>query len=408
MKKLIHHINSYSLLVLLAAIVLIQQGCKKDESSSSSSSAGVPVITAIRNYVAHPGDSLLSQGHTGQWVVISGKNLKGATQISFDGINAYTNDALFTDTSAVTSIPDTIVFPLIAAKVLNTITYVTTHGQTTFSFKIVPAPPVITGMSNEYANSGDSVKIYGAGFYNLTDLTYAGLPVTGYTSSIDGTTISLVVPAGMPQNGGVVVVKTKGGTTTTTYNVHDFVTGVFCNWDNINTYPWGSNTSSSSTAYPGNTGQYDVISATNMPAGANDWYDSPYSINMGAGQWVPASAINDNPANYAVKFEIAVSPGTPWTNGILYISNGGSFVAAYAPWQSKGSFITNGWQTVTLPLSTFINGSTPPSSITDVTGPDGNGSMTFRFMNYASSQPVVSFAAAIDNIRVERIAIPAK
>jgi hypothetical protein len=408
MKKLLKHVNSCLLLMLIAAGILIQQSCKKDTSSST----GTPVITGIRNYVAHPGDSALTKVGTGLWVVISGRNLKGALQINFDGVAGSFNDVWFTDTSAIVLIPAVIAFPSVPAKQLNTIQYITTHGQTTFSFPIAPPAPKIASISDEDALPGDSVKIYGFNFFFIKSVTFGGKAITSFTSSNDGTTIALVVPSGIPQTGGLVSVTTNSGSVTTIYNVEDFVDGVFQNWDAINTYPWGSNTSNSSTNYPGNTGWYDVIGATNLPAGGTDWYDSPHSINMGASQWVPVSAVNDTLANYAVKFEISVSASTPWTNGTLYIlANGNTTnMAAYNPWETATGatvpFSTKGWLTVTIPLSTFaVNngaGGLPPSSIGALVGPTGNTSMAFWFMNYTSS-PVASFAAAIDNIRVVKI-----
>ncbi|MEO6981097.1 MAG: hypothetical protein ABI113_22060, partial [Mucilaginibacter sp.] len=221
MKKLVYNANNYLLLVIIAAIFFSLPACKKE-----STSAGTPVIRAVRNYVPHPGDSVLSSVGTGQWVVISGSNLKGALHIYIDGVAASFNDAWFSDTSAVVLLPTVIAFPSVPAKALNTINYVTTHGQTTFAFSIVAPAPTISGVSNEDANAGDSVKIYGFNFFFIQNLTYAGVPVTSYTPSNDGTYISLAVPAGVTQTGGIVKVTTKSGSATTIYNVHDFVGGV--------------------------------------------------------------------------------------------------------------------------------------------------------------------------------------
>jgi hypothetical protein len=50
------------------------------------------------------------------------------------------------------------------------------------NFKII-ATPVIAGISNENANPGDSVYIYGTYLKNLQKLTFAGTAVTSYKSS---------------------------------------------------------------------------------------------------------------------------------------------------------------------------------------------------------------------------------
>lgn len=408
MKKILYYKNLLWLIVL-AAVIVIQSGCKKDQAYSTAT----PVIKAVRNYVASPGDSVLHSVGPGRWVVVTGQNLKGALQIYFDGVKASFNDAWFSDTSAIVLIPAVIAFPTVPSTQLNTIRYVTNHGETSFSFNIVAPAPTISAVSNEGANPGDSVTISGFNFFFIKSIVYAGKPVTGFTGANDGTAIRLAVPAGVTNTGGIVTVTTNTGSASTVYTVHDFVTGVFCNFDAINTYPWGSNTSNSSTNYPGNNGWYDVIGATNLASGGTDWYNSPHSINMGGSQWVPtASVATSTLDSYAVKFEISVPASKPWLYGTLYIlvNYNFSYMAPYAPWQNaSGSvtpFTTAGWQTVTIPLSSFsVNNGTPalpPASVSALVGSSGNNGMEFMFMNYGKNT-VVSFAAAIDNIRVVKI-----
>lgn len=407
MKKLLKHIKSCLLLTLLAAGMLIQQSCKKE----SSLSTGTPVITSIRNYVAHPGDSVLKQVGTGLWVVISGRNLKGALQINFDGVAGSFNDAWFSDTSAIVLIPSVIAFPSVPAKQLNTVQYITTHGQTTFSFPIVAPAPQIASISDESAPIGDSVKISGFNFFFIKSLSFGGKVITSYNASNDGTTITMAVPPGISQTGGPVSVTTNSGSATTVYNVEDFVDGVFQNWDSINTYPWGSNTDNSSTDFPGNTGSYNVLTATNLSAGDFAWYNGGRGVNMGASQWVPVANIDSSLSSYAVKFEISVPQSTPWTGGSIYVAVNYSFnyIGLYRPWINAAGkitpFTTNGWVTVTIPLSNFLsnNGTgTPAASITDLIGSSGNNGMNVWYINDGTST-VAAFTMAIDNIRVVKI-----
>jgi len=407
MKKLFYNVGTGLLLVVLAAMAITQTGCKKDKSTST----GTPVITSIRDYVPHPGDSLISRVGTGQWIVISGHNLKGALGVYFDGTAGQFNDAWSSDTAAIALIPSVIAFPTVPPKELNTIRYVTTHGETTFSFPIVAPAPTITSISNEDASAGDSVKIYGLSFFFVKNLTYAGIPVTSFTTSNDGTTISLAVPGNVTNTGGVVSVTTPSGTATTTFNVHDFVDGVFQNWDNINGYPWGSNTENSSTDFPGNTGYYNVLTATNVPPNDFTWYAGGRGVNMGASQWVPVADIDSSLSSYAVKFEVSVPQSTPWVGGSIFVAvnYGFTYIARYRPWINAAGkatpFTTKGWITVTVPLSNFVtnNGTgTPVSSITDLVGATGNNGMNIWYINDGSTS-VAAFTMAIDNIRVVKI-----
>ncbi len=395
MKKLLYKTSNYLLLVLLATIFFLQQGCKKDESSSAA-----PVITGVRNYVASPGDSLITSVGTGKWVVISGRNLKGALQIYFDGVKGTFTESVFSDTSAIVLMPAVIAFPLVPESELNTIRYVTTHGETTFSFPIVAPAPTISGISNESANPGDSVKINGFNFFFIKSVRYAGVEITNYKAANDGTSISLMVP--QDATAGPVTVTTNSGTVTTVYNVHDYVTGVLNNHDGVNKYAWGVPTSDNSVDFPGNNGRYGVFQVSNLAAGNGNWWER--SINLNSAQWIPADKLQDTLANYALKFEIFVKK--PWVNGSIQIVKDYSwaYTALYRPWKnSDGStspFITKGWQTVTVPLSDFVtNTGLPASKLTDIVGSSGAGGTMIGFINDGTTV-VADFAAAIDNVRV--------
>ncbi|CAH0304511.1 MULTISPECIES: glycan-binding surface protein [unclassified Pedobacter] len=400
MKNLLNRANSHLLLILVAIIFFAVQGCKKDASSSSSS--GPPVITGVRNYVPSPGDSLLTRVGTGKWVVITGSNLKGALQIYFNGVKGSFNDAWFSDTSAIVLMPAVIPFPLVEPSQLNTIRFVTTKGETTFSFPIVAPAPTISEISNESANPGDSVTIKGLNFFFIQRVSYAGVEVTGFKGANDGTVISMAVPASV-STPGPVIVTTKSGTATTFYNVHDFTTGVLNNYDGINTFSWGSDVSNSAVNFPGNNGNYGILKATNIPAGNGSWWEGGRSINTNAVQWVPTANLQDTLNKYSLKFEIAVKK--PWTDGSIQIVKDYTFTysAFYRPWKnangSNGSFKTNGWQTVTVPLSNFLKNGLPSPTLTELLGSTGNGAINVTFTNDGSTV-VTDFEAAIDNIRI--------
>src|SRR5690242_12548041 len=140
-------------LPLLIMTVALLSACKKEIEKP-------PVISEIRSYVATPNDTVLhSLVANGQWVVISGENLKNAIQIKFNGVNATFNSALFAQSNAVVQIPP-IMFSTIDTTKLYTIEYTTTGGTTTFAFKLGPGVPTITAISNVFTNPGDSVFLY--------------------------------------------------------------------------------------------------------------------------------------------------------------------------------------------------------------------------------------------------------
>lgn len=389
-------------LVLTAVFALSQSACKKDTTE------GAPVITSVRNYAASPDDTLVNSITTGQRVVLVGRNLREAVQISFNGVPATINSILFSDTSATVLVPAVIPFPSVPAESLNTIQYITKHGTTTFTFGIVAPPPTITSISNENARAGDSVYISGLNLFFISEMTFAGTPITAYTVAGDGTFIGFVLPA-LSQSGPVVI-RTKSGTVSTPFNVNDSTTGVLCDFDKINTFSWGTGTDNSSVNFPGNKGYYAVLNNDILPAGDGNWWNWQRSINTNDVQWVPVDSLSVPIDQYAIKFEISVPAA--WTGTSIYVVKGNSFdyMARYEPWQRADGtispFITKGWRTVTLPLSTFRASDgkgTAAASLTSLLGSTAKGSVNIHTKNFAASPSASGLKAAVDNIRVVKI-----
>src|SRR4051812_14964004 len=108
-------------LPLLLLIVALLPACKKDAGRA-------PSITAVRNYVASPNDTVLhSLVPNGQWVAITGQNLQNPTRIEFDGVPASYNSALLAPNSAVVQIP-AILYSSVDTSKLYTIKYTTAAG----------------------------------------------------------------------------------------------------------------------------------------------------------------------------------------------------------------------------------------------------------------------------------------
>ncbi|MCF6407265.1 glycan-binding surface protein [Chitinophaga filiformis] len=396
------HYRRLLFLALATALACMHAACKKEVTE------GAPVITAVRNYAPSPADTLVSDITTGQWVVLIGHNLKNAVQISFNGIPATINSVMFSDTSATVLVPAVIPFPSVSAEDLNTIRYVTQQGATTFTFGIVAPPPTVASISNENANEGDSVYIYGLNLFFINEVTFAGTQITNYATASDGTSIGFVLPA-LTQSGPVVVT-TKSGKASTPFNVNDATTGVLCDFDKINTFNWGTGVDNSSVNFPGNRGNYAVLSNGILPAGDGTWWDWQRSINTNDVQWVPADSLSLPLDEYALKFEISVPAA--WTGTSIYVIKGYAFdyMARYEPWQGTNGavspFTTKGWHTVTIPLSMFRSNDgrgSAAASLTGLLGATGNGAVNIQTKNFSALPSASGLKAAIDNIRVVKI-----
>jgi hypothetical protein len=201
-KLLINRVNHLFFLSMMVIITMLTS-CNNDDDSN-----GAPVITAVRNYAPAPNDTLVTSIVPGQWIVIHGKNLKEATQISFNGSPADFDAALFSNETAVLQIPSSLPFNNLDPDVVNTIKYVTNAGTTTFRFNVNAPPATITGNSMSAATMvGDSVYVYGTNLYLIEKLTIAGKEISPLAKADDGSSVGFVLPkidAPMPWAGEIV------------------------------------------------------------------------------------------------------------------------------------------------------------------------------------------------------------
>ena len=407
------HFSKYIKQIGLFLAVLVigsQSACKKDETSSG----GTPTISRLRAISPAPNDSTLTVAGPGQMVVIQGTNLANTTAIYFNGWPATFNAALFANSSIVVTIPADMPFATLDEADLNTVKVVTTSGEAVYQFPIVPPPPVVAGITNEYAKAGSKVAVYGNNFFFVDKVVFPGnIEVTsGITANDAGTMLMVTVPSGVTTAGNIKVVN-RYGTGSSLLQFNDYSTGVLHNYDNVNNYDWGAGSSSSSTDFPGNSGTYGLMNASDVNGGDFGWWNGSRSVNIKSGVWVAPANLSESLDSYALKFEISVK--SPWTAGSIYIVKdyNWNYLAVYNPWKGANGtvtpFVTNGWQTVTIPLTEFRTkandldgtGESAPNLAT-LLGSSGSGGINFMFVNNGTA-PVASFEAAIDNIRIIKI-----
>jgi hypothetical protein len=371
---------------------------------------GPPSITRVRNFDDSPNDTLLNQISPGQEINIIGYNLEEATEISFQGIPADLGGLIYTDSSAIITVPSNLSGG--SASLANMISYTTIYGSTTFSIKIV-GPPVVVRVSNENPVEGDSVFLYGDNLLGIEELTFAGVTIAAHNVNADGTRVGFVVPA--LSASGPVAVTTEGGTFTSSYNVNDIVSGGISNFEWSGPFQWAwwgganlecGNPSSGWPPYnpdfPGNPSQYLVLKSSPMnPGDGAEWSTA---IRMENVQWLPVENLSDPIDAWVIKFEMNVPED--W-NGItitVTTSNGSAY--RYEPWKmSAGSqpFKTKGWQTISIPLSSFraSDGTGAPiTSLINLLGSEGKSNMFFVMKNYGTGVSATGFNGAFDNFRV--------
>lgn len=384
---------------------------------------GKPLITRVRNLSAAPNDTILTSILPGQKINIVGFNLKNPTSISFQGVKADLSVVQYTDSSAIVQVPTNLAGG--DASLVNTISYTSNVGTGTYVIKIY-GPPVILSISHELPSAGETVYVYGSNLSNASSLSFAGVAITSFTVSADGTTISFVAPA-LTQPGPVVVT-TPGGTFTTAFNVNDVVTGRISDFewgDGFQWEWWGGATLASSDpasswppyySFPGSRGMFMVLEIAKQAAGDGNSGSTSIripekTVNGVKYPWVALENLSDPAASWVFKFEMNVPKD--WNGSSLcIISENSNFIARIEPWQitatKTAAFKTDGWQTVTIPLTSFRSadptlGDGRGNSVTALSGllgTDGMSVWRVYLHNYGAAETKTAFYGAFDNFRL--------
>lgn len=389
----------------LNEIMLISEG---GTATFNINITGAPIISYARNAAVSPNDTIVKAIVPGQKINLVGYNLRNATNIAFQGVSANVAAVVYTDSSAFVQVPADLSGS--DASLANMINYTTAIGTGSLAITII-GPPIITGVSNENAATGDSVYLYGNNFLSVQNLTFAGATISSWKASDDGASVGFVVPA-LTQSGPVTI-QTVVGTFTTAYTVNDVTSGIISNfeWGPLFRWDWwgGAELKSGDPDFPGNSSQYLGLKTNVLNGGAGDEFST--AIRIGGAPWLPAGNVNDPVNSWALKFELTVP--APWNGATLCIkSSNGSYMSRFEPWQvssgNTAAWSTNGWQTITIPLSTFRkNDATlgdgkgaPITSITDLLGSTGQSDLILYMHNYSTSPTGTNFKSAFDNFRV--------
>jgi hypothetical protein len=181
---------------------------------------------------------------------------------------------------------------------------------------------------------------------------------------------------------------------------------------------WGGINTNDGTIYPNNTGQYiEVKPASTINAGDGAWYQDNRAVNVASAAWT--ANMSDPIASYALKFEMNVK--SSWKSGSMMIMTSAqinppsntnwTYLARFAPWQNApgGDAKTNGWVTVSIPLTAFLTTNNGGYNSSGSVAPNfsallGGNTSVVQIMFYNDGKTAISgFDAAFDNVRVEKV-----
>jgi hypothetical protein len=381
MKKYILNKNYWTPLLFLGIMIfsLLFTAC---DNSDSSEGGGPITITRVflEDVNSDVPDRQVNFARLGQTLRIQGSGFTGLKKVYINGYATYFNVVFVSDNSMLVSISADTPIAEADPDVRNTIRFANDNNEFIYPFDIRASKPEITRISNTMPNAGETITVYGTGLTEINKVVFPGnvQTTTGIISDEDGEFFTVVVPAGVSDNGGSLFVQgANGGAYSPAY--FNFKKGLLLNFDGKGQHGyWGTSTSmiqpEDLESAPIGTGS--VSQGTYVPHrpariasfdAAKNRTTEVWTAGNGVDNWrsqltplIPAST----PLNQ-VAFQFDVYVPDAWKDsGFLKICmvnnfNGGEWTGAvynYVPWIVDGksvAFQTTGWTTVTIPLNKF-------------------------------------------------------
>ncbi len=405
MKKIKYYRFPASMLILVTILTgFFFQSCEKQDEMA------MPEVIYVRKTDPAKSDSLVAHAFMGDNIAIIGKNLGNVDEIWFNDQKANLNPNLVTSTSIIVQVPE-----IIPATVTNKMTLINSDKVKKLEYEFgvdVPAP-LVDRMVCEYVADGETAVIKGNYFVDDPALPLAVLfpgNVAGTIVSSTITEIQVTVPAGVGP--GQVQVKTLYGTTRSRFFFRDD-RNIILNFDDLTAAGgWRSGVIGNSNPEPVD-GNYVRFSGAMAGGAGSTWNEDAFSFNL----WPLANERPDIPVytgdikDGLIKFEVNVLAAwqssalqmifTPYTttatNG--YIADGTYPRGLWSPWKETGTYQTDGWITVSFPLSDFIYTFDGAECANKLTA-DMISGLTFFVWNGGVAGTDCNPHICIDNIRV--------
>lgn len=347
MKKIIK--NTLLLAVILAISASVFTACNNDDDTE----AATPLISYVRTSNLAQSDSLITSAYLGNTIALIGNELSNVKEIWFNDQQAKINPVYVTNNAILVNIPNAI-----PVEVTNKIKLVTRSGiESFFDFSVNVPTPVLNSLRCEYVADGGIATINGD-FFLEPKVFFNGnmaAEIVGFTK----TEIQVKVPNG--SKAGPITVESIYGSTRSLFsfrdnNVQTPTTVVFADFESTSWNTWGL---SAFGTEGGPTGQYMILEGT---TGSWAWPGNPLQFYFNNPVRKPIVSEGDI-KTMALRFEVNVNewhdtPLVLWfsKNQDTHDIDGADPQAHWKPYLSSGvksNYVTNGWITVTIPLTDF-------------------------------------------------------
>lgn len=411
MKYKFRYITRTLLLIAGVAVGVALQSCE-DEPDKFKTAGGHPEVLYVRMPDIASADSLITGAYMDNTICLIGNNLRSITELYFNDQKAVLNTSFMTDNTLFVGVPKGI-----PAKVTNKIYMVTAAKDTVeYDFKVLVPSPVVSSISCEYAQDGDIATIYGD--YLLDDenvpltITMAGNLQVKDIIDITKTAVTFRIPQGAEK--GYINVKSIYGVGRSAFQFRDDRNILFdCETAPGNGWRAGN---IQDTDPEGIDGNYLIFRGDLEGDAGNSWSEDAFSFNY----WAETDNSLDmfdtaDFENMVLKFEVNVPQA--WSACALQmiftssanvnLGNGNNSYLTdtsiprglWRPWEATGSYKTDGWRTISIPLSNFKYTHTGTTSSASLKQGMFTG-LTFFVYHGGISGTDCSPVICIDNIRV--------
>ncbi len=288
-----------------------------------------------------------------------------------------------------------------------------------------PEPPELTSMKSEFVSDGEMAVIYGKNLEGA-EVIFPGVELAAIAEEGSNDSVLIVtVPTG--SKSGKINVKTNQGEAKSTFHFRDDRNFIINFDDRLAT--WGGYN-------PLDEEDRKITVASNIPLPAVlpdpcsgkygflfGEYNTPWTMKEtmyiqyvanpdegGHGAFSVAGPFEEYPLeNLVLKFEVNIPKEAPYKGVRTEIFFGpydspdkhGRAVSAicfWEPYKATGSFCTDGWETITIPLTDFTHGITSDEEVKKIT--DLKKATNFSFVQFGASQDAPLVFMCVDNFRI--------
>jgi hypothetical protein len=365
MKKYIKTSLFCKMLSLVAALTAFF-ACNDELPGKYEMTDGLPVVHYVRYQSNDYAGQLLDGAYMKENVIIIGDNLTSVREVWFNNVKALLNINLISANAIFVSVPGDL--PSERTDKLYLVTG--KYDTVAYDFQVKIPAPVIARIKCEQVPEGGDVVLYGD-YFLATDASALKIYVGDYevptADIVSYEKTELVFKAPPADVKGAIEVRTLYGNSGRTKDIFHDDRGLITGFEDGFVAGWGRPDSRNIQNDPeyAISGNYVRIHSTTIGIDGS-WVGGSVIINIwGEDNGVPTGNLfSSDPATSTFKFEANVLE--TWSAGPMIFcfeaqgqmenylwADGTQPRGVWVPWQETGSYTSDGWVTVSIPLSEF-------------------------------------------------------